>query len=132
MVQNFLSVISDVQSGCETLLANENPKHRIYPVTSQEDGVTLKPGLQVDSHQGIIVGTKKDIDFRYVCNNELPDAEVLKNEMAGPDLLLIHTVYYFQSRFLCISWVTIYIYIPTCLLCQHVMLVMLPYLVTTE
>lgn len=81
MVQNFLSVISDAQSGCEPLFTDENPKLRIYPVTSQEDGVALKPGLQVDIHQGIIVGTKKAIDFQYICNNEFPDAEVLKNEM---------------------------------------------------
>ena len=63
------------------LFTDEKPKLRIYPVTCQEDGVALKPGLQVDSHQGIVVGTKKTMDFQYVCNNDPPDNEVLKNEM---------------------------------------------------
>jgi hypothetical protein len=63
------------------LFTDEKPKLRIYPVTCQEDGGHLKPGLQVDSHQGIVVGTKKTIDFQYVCNNDAPDTEILKNEM---------------------------------------------------
>ena len=49
----------------------------VFAATNQEDGMALKPGLQVDSHQGRAVGCTFPIDILYIKNNSEIDKDTL-------------------------------------------------------
>ena len=51
----------------------------VIPAAAQKDGMALKPGIHVDSHKGVIVGTTDTIDSKYVRDCPSPDREHLKN-----------------------------------------------------
>ena len=44
----------------------DNDTVQVLPVTIQEDGMGLKPGMQVDSTQVKIIGTTHNIDYKYI------------------------------------------------------------------
>ena len=50
----------------------------VFAATNQEDGMALKPGLQVDSHQGRAVGCTFPTDILYIKNNPEIDKDTLK------------------------------------------------------
>ena len=50
LVQNFLSILSDPNSGIAPIFLHQESKLKLFAVSLQEDGVALKPGLNVDSH----------------------------------------------------------------------------------
>ena len=52
---------------------------KVIPVAFKKDEMALKPGMQVDSGQGEIVGTTEKIDHRCTKNNPCPDPEKLKD-----------------------------------------------------
>ena len=45
---------------------NYSEQVRVVPVTVQKDEMALKPGMQVDSRQGKVIGTTHDIDYKYI------------------------------------------------------------------
>ena len=50
LVQNFLSILFDPNSGIVPLFLDQESKLKLFAVSLQEDGAALKPGLNVDSH----------------------------------------------------------------------------------
>ena len=79
LVQNFLSIISDEDSGIAPILIDAETKLKLFAVASQEDGVALKPGFRIDTHQGKIIGATFPIDLMYTRNNPSPKGEELKD-----------------------------------------------------
>lgn len=57
----------------------DNDTVRVVPVTIQKDGMALKPGMQVDSRQGKIIGTTHDRDYKYIKENPNADPGKLKD-----------------------------------------------------
>ena len=78
LVQNFLSIISDPNSGIEPIFLDSETKLKLFVVSLQEDGVGLKPGLCVDSHQAKVIGATVPINLQYTRNNPSPTAAQLK------------------------------------------------------
>ena len=78
MVQNFLSIISDANSGIVPVYLNQESKLRLFAVSLQEDGVALKPGLSVDSHQAKVIGATAQIGLQFIRDNPPPKAEEVK------------------------------------------------------
>ena len=81
LIENFLAIISDENSGLEHIFYDKKTKLKLFAVTSQEDGVALKPGLRVDSHQGKVIGASIPIGLPYTKNNNPPDTEELRKTM---------------------------------------------------
>ena len=77
MVQNFLSILSDPNSGIAPIFLDQESKLKLFAVSLQ-DGVALKPGLSVDSHQAKIIGATAPIDLQLTRDNPSPTAEELK------------------------------------------------------
>ena len=78
LIENFLAIISDENSGLEHIFYDKKTKLKLFAVTSQEDGAALKPGLRVDSHQGKVIGASIPIGLPYTRKNNPPDTEELK------------------------------------------------------
>ena len=78
MVQNFLSILSDPNSGIAPIFLDQESKLKLFAVSLQEDGVALKPGLNVDSHQAKIIGATARIDLQFTRDNPSPTTEELK------------------------------------------------------
>ena len=78
LVQNFLSIISDANSGIVPIFLNQESKLKLFAVSLQEDGVALKPGLYVDSHQAKVIGATVPIGLQFTRDNPSPTAEELK------------------------------------------------------
>lgn len=57
----------------------DNDTVEVVPVTIQKDGMALKPGIQVDSRQGKIIGTTHHIDYKYIKENPNLDHGKLKD-----------------------------------------------------
>lgn len=81
LIENFLAIISDEKSGLEPIFYDKKTKLKLFAVTSQEDGMALKPGLRVDSHQGKVIGASIPIGLQYTRNNSPPKTEELKKAM---------------------------------------------------
>ena len=69
LVQNFLSILSDPNSGIAPIFLDQESKLKLFAVSLQEDGVSLKPGLNVDSHQAKIIGATARIDLQFTRDN---------------------------------------------------------------
>ena len=78
LVQNFLSIISDANSGIVPIFLNQESKLKLFGVSLQEDGIALKPGLYVDSHQAKVIGATVPIGLQFTRDNPSPTAEELK------------------------------------------------------
>ena len=78
LVQNFLSILSDRNSGIAPIFLDQESNLKLFAVSLQEDGVALKPGLNVDSHQAKIIGATAPIDLQFTRDNPSPTAEELK------------------------------------------------------
>ena len=78
LVQNFLSILSDPNSGIAPIFLDQESKLKLFAVSLQEDGVALKPGLNVDSHQAKIIGATARIDLQFTRDNPSPTTEELK------------------------------------------------------
>ena len=78
LVQNFLSILSDPNSGIAPIFLDQESKLKLFAVSLQEDGVALKPGLNVDSHQAKIIGATAPIDLQFTRDNPSPTTEELK------------------------------------------------------
>ena len=76
LLQSFLELAKEKKSGVISLVDNETVK--VIPIALKKDGMSLKPGMQVDSRQGLIIGTTEKIDYQYVKQNPNPDPEKLK------------------------------------------------------
>ena len=77
LLTSFLELAGRENSPVTPLIDNETV--RVIPVAIQKDGMALKPGMQVDSRQGKIIGTTEDINYKYVKENQNPDPEKLKD-----------------------------------------------------
>lgn len=78
LVQNFLSIISDANSGIVPVYLNQESKLKLFAVSLQEDSVALKPGLSVDLHQAKVIGATAQIGLQFIRDNPSPKAEELK------------------------------------------------------
>ena len=78
LVQNFLSILSHPNSGIAPIFLDQESKLKLFAVSLQEDGVALKPGLDVDSHQAKIIGAAAPIDLQFTRDNPSPTTEELK------------------------------------------------------
>ena len=76
LLQSFLELANEKDSGVTPLIDNDTVK--IIPIALKKDGMALKPGIQVDSRQGLVIGTTDKIDYKYVKENQKPDPETLK------------------------------------------------------
>ena len=76
LVQSFLSM-ADQNESMITPLIDTNTV-RIIPTCISQDGMSIKPGMQVDTRQGKIIGTTEQIDINYVKRNPSPSSEELK------------------------------------------------------
>jgi len=76
-----MAIISDENSGLEHIFYDKKTKLTLFAVKSQVDGVTLQPGLRVDSHQGKVIGASIPIGLPYTKNNNPPDTEEVKKTM---------------------------------------------------
>lgn len=81
LIQNFLDIISDEKSGIEHIFYCQETKLKLFAVTSQEDGIALKPGLRVDFHQAKVIGASDPIDLQYIRDHNPPKTEELKKVM---------------------------------------------------
>jgi hypothetical protein len=78
LVQNFLTIISDPKSGIAPIIINLETKLKVFAVSSQEDGMALKPGLSVDPHQAKVIGATNSTNPQFTRDNPTPTAEELK------------------------------------------------------
>lgn len=60
-----MDIISDEKSGIEHIFYCKETKLKLFAITSQEDGIALKPGLRVDFHQAKVIGASIPIDLHY-------------------------------------------------------------------
>lgn len=65
LVQNFLTIISDPKSGIVPII-NPETKLKVFAVSSQEDGMALKPGLSVDPHQAKVISATNSINLQGI------------------------------------------------------------------
>ena len=70
--------MSDPNSGIAPIFLDQESKLKLFAVSLQEDGVALKPGLNVDSHQAKIIGATAPIDLQFTRDNPSPTTEELK------------------------------------------------------
>ena len=71
LLQSFLELANEENSGVIPLVDNDTVK--VIPIALKKDGMALKPGMQVDSRQGLIIGTTEKIDYKYIQENAKPD-----------------------------------------------------------
>ena len=64
------------------MFQDEHTNLKVYAVSSQEDGVALKPGLQVDSRQTKVIGASIPIGFEYTKAYNALEPDELKNSIA--------------------------------------------------
>ena len=76
LLQSILELANEEQSGVVPLMDNDTVK--VIPIALKKDGMALKPGMAVDSRQGLIIGTTEKIDHKYVQENPNPDSDKLK------------------------------------------------------
>jgi len=76
LLQSFLSTADQNESTVSSLIDTETV--RIIPTCISKDGMSIKPGMQVDIRQGKVVGTTENIDLNYVKLNTSPTSEQLK------------------------------------------------------
>ena len=81
LIQNFLDIISDEKSGIDHIFYCKETKLKLFAITSQEDGIALKPGLRVDFHQAKVIGASIPIDLHYIRDHNPPKTEELKKTM---------------------------------------------------
>lgn len=89
LVQNFLSILSDPNSGIAPLFLDQESKLKLFAISLQEDGAALKPGLNVDSHQAKIIGATSPIDLQFTGNNPSPTAKELKKFLLRKDTAFV-------------------------------------------
>lgn len=77
LLQRFLKLANDKNSGVIPLVNNDTVK--VIPIALKKGGMALKPGMQVDSRQGLIIGTTEKIDYKYIQENAKPDPEKLQD-----------------------------------------------------
>ena len=76
--ESFLLIVSSNLKDITPFIDDETSHLMVFAATNQEDGMALKPGLQVDSHQGRAVGCTFPIDILYIKNNPEIDKDTLK------------------------------------------------------
>lgn len=75
LLVSFLEMMHNGNS-CESL--HEDQYLKLFPVSLQRDGMQIKPGLVVDSRQGICVGSTERIDSQFINKHPNPTPEFLK------------------------------------------------------
>ena len=78
LLESFLLIVSSNLKDITPFIDDETSHLMVFAATNQEDGMALKPGLQVDSHQGRAVGCTFPIDILYIKNNPEIDKDTLK------------------------------------------------------
>ena len=81
LVQNFLSITSDANSGIAPVYLNQESKLKLFAVSLQEHGVALKPGLSVEVYQAKVIGATAQIGLQFIRDNPSPKAEELKKNL---------------------------------------------------
>lgn len=76
LLQSFLKLASAENSDILPLV--DNPTVKVVPIALKKDGMALKPGMSVDSRQGLVIGTTDKIDYNYIKDNPHPKPERLK------------------------------------------------------
>ena len=80
LLESFLLIVSSNLEDITPFIDDETSHLMVFAATNQEDGMALKPGLQVDSHQGRAVGCTFPIDILYIKNNPEIDKDTLKED----------------------------------------------------
>ena len=70
---------SHSESSVITLIETDPVK--IIPAILKRDGMLLKPGMDFDSHQGVITGTTEHINHKYIKEHPCLEGDNLKNIM---------------------------------------------------
>ena len=78
LVEIFLSILSDTNGGIVPIFFNPESKLKLFAVSLQEDGIALKPGLCVDSHQAKVISATVPIGLQFTRDNPASTAEELK------------------------------------------------------
>ena len=76
LLQSFLELANESSAGIPLV---DNNTVKVIPIALKKDGMALKPGMQVDSRQGLIIGTTEKIDYKYIQENAKPDPEKLQD-----------------------------------------------------
>ena len=63
---SFLELAGRKNTPVTPLPLIDNDTVQVLPGTTQKDGMSLKPGMQVDSTQVKITGTTHNIDYKYI------------------------------------------------------------------
>lgn len=69
------------QPNAEVARLIETEKLQVIPVAQASDGTALKPGLEFDARQKLIIGLVYKIDSQYVKEHPLPEPEEIKNNL---------------------------------------------------
>lgn len=78
-LKTLFKLETDESTGSEPLISNTTLQ--VFPVSMQNDGTALKPGLEFDEQQLINVGLTEKVDISYVRKNPNPDPEFLKSHV---------------------------------------------------
>ena len=69
------------QPNAEVAKLVNTEKLQVILISHASDGTALKPGLEFDSRQKLIIGLVYKLDYRYIKEHPFPDPEELKNNM---------------------------------------------------